>query len=118
MAWSTSKATSASAAMIPTDMQMTVVSAGTVYIEGSITKGLVGNDITAFTGQAAVERVLRSPSQSMLMLMAKEPVAVNTTQFFGAAAGQALDVKDGDTTSAVRVAAQGGGSVSLRLSLS
>lgn len=91
--------------VIPTDIQMTVVSGATIYIEGSITKGVVGNDFTGSPGQLLNGR----PSHSMLMLMAKEYAAVNTTQFVGSAAGQNIDVKDGDTLSAVRVPASSGG---------
>ncbi len=89
--------------VIPTDIQLTVVSGASVYIEGSITKGLVGTDWAGSPGA-----LLTRPSRSMLMLMAKEYVAVNTTQFVGSANGQALDVKDGDTLSAVRLPAAGG----------
>lgn len=71
--------------VIPTDLQMTVVSNATVYIEGSITKGVVGNQYTATYGSGAtpVGARLTRLSRSMLMLMAKDYVAVNPTQFFG-----------------------------------
>lgn len=55
------------------DGQLTVVSNATVYVEGSITKGVFESDGSFMT----------RPSQSMLMLMAKDYVALNTTQFFG-----------------------------------
>ncbi len=97
--------------IIPTDLQLTVVSGATIYIEGSITKGLRGNDYTGGVGA-----LLTRPSRSMLMLMAKEYVAVNTTQFVGSAAGQQLDVKDSDTLSAIRMVASSSG-LSLRTEL-
>ncbi len=78
--------------VIPTDRQLTVVSMGTIYIEGSITKGVV-------LGGSLITR----PSASMLMLMAKDYVAVNTTMFFGPTNGQSLD-PNGD---AVRMAVGG-----------
>ncbi|MCX7800863.1 MAG: hypothetical protein N2109_11035 [Fimbriimonadales bacterium] len=66
--------------VIPTDRQLTVVSMGTIYIEGSITKG-----VATPTGR------LNRPSRSALMLMAKDYVALNTTQFFGPSIGQELE---------------------------
>lgn len=69
--------------IIPTNQQMTVVSAGTVYIEGSITKGVVTEQGT----------VLTTPSRSMLSLLARDHVALNTTMFFGPAAGQSVQPK-------------------------
>jgi len=65
---------------IPTDDQLTVVSGGNIYIEGSITKGVVGNDIATDANRGAL---LTRPSRSALMLMAKDYVVLNTTQFFG-----------------------------------
>ncbi len=65
--------------VIPTDHQLSVVSRGSIYIEGSITKGVVQENGT----------VLNRPSTSMLMLMAKDYVAVNTTMFFGPSIGEA-----------------------------
>lgn len=61
--------------VIPTDVQLTLVSNATIYIEGSITKGVVT------PGGSRLTR----PSRSTLMLMAKDYVAVNPTQFFGPA---------------------------------
>ncbi|MBX3117814.1 MAG: hypothetical protein KF784_02030 [Fimbriimonadaceae bacterium] len=58
--------------IIPTNRQLSIVSNGTIYIEGSITKGV---DI----GGARINQ----PSSSMLALMAKDYVAVNTTMFYG-----------------------------------
>lgn len=59
--------------VIPTDAQLTVVSMGNIYIEGSITKGVV--DVNG--------NRLNRPSRSSIMLMAKDYVVLNTTQFFG-----------------------------------
>lgn len=64
--------------VIPTDQQITVASRGSIYIEGSITKGVVLEDGT----------VLNRPSRSMLMLMAKDYMVVNTTMFFGPSVGE------------------------------
>jgi len=94
--------------VIPTDIQITVVSGATIYIEGSITKGVLGND---YTGN--VNQVLTRPSLSMAMFMAKEYVALNTSQFVGVGAGQTLDVKDGDALSSLRMSAASG-SISLK----
>jgi hypothetical protein len=68
--------------IVPTDVQMTVVSMGSIYIEGSITKGTVLGDT-----------VLNRPSRSMLMLMARDYTTINTTMFFGPLAGQTVAVK-------------------------
>lgn len=77
---------------IPTDMQLTVVSNATIYIEGSITKGVVNNGTR---NNVAIGRRITSPSRSMIALMAKDYVTVNTTQFFGTAPEQTLEeVKD------------------------
>jgi hypothetical protein len=68
---------------IPTDVQMTVVSNKTVYIEGSILKGVQANDVTSqYPGVVANNRLTR-PSKSALMLMAKDYVTLNPTMFFG-----------------------------------
>lgn len=86
--------------IVPTDVQMTVVSNATIYIEGSITKGVVGNAVTANYGSndpyaaTPVGNRLSRPSASMLMLMAKDYVALNTTQFFGPARGQTVTPKE------------------------
>lgn len=89
--------------IIPTDQQLTVLSMGIIYIEGSITKGI--------TIDSAGTRLNR-PSKSTLMLMAKDYVTVNTTQFFGMDNGQGLnevqesaDPREGN---ALRMAAAGG----------
>lgn len=72
--------------VIPTHMQLTVASMGTIYVEGSITKGIVDERGT----------VIAEPSRSMLMLMAKDFIALNTTQFFGPAAGEVPRPKNAD----------------------
>lgn len=74
--------------VIPTDHQLTLVSMGSIYIEGSITKGVVREDGT----------VLNAPSRSMLMLMARNYTVVNTTMFFGPAPGENVSVKNVDST--------------------
>lgn len=55
--------------VVPEGRQLTLVSMGTIYIEGSITK----------------------MEDSAVALLAKDYVAVNTTQFFGPALGQTLE---------------------------
>lgn len=65
--------------VIPTDQQLTVVSMGTIYVEGSITKGIFDPWTNA---------LLTRPSSSMLALMAKDYVTVNTTMFFGPKVGE------------------------------
>lgn len=87
--------------IIPTDVQLTLMSMATIYVEGSITKGAVDPS----TGNR-----LNRPSRSSLMLMAKDYVALNTTQFFGASTGQALEEVDEDpgAPNPVRVASGGG----------
>ncbi len=76
--------------VIPTDVQLTVVSRGTVYVEGSITKG------TSLIGGAASPIILARPSRSTLMLMAQDYVTLNTTQFFAPAPGEAPEAKNAD----------------------
>ncbi|MFM9872083.1 MAG: hypothetical protein ACKVQS_01305 [Fimbriimonadaceae bacterium] len=65
--------------VIPTDQQLTMVSMGTIYVEGSITKGIFDPWSNA---------LLTRPSSSMLALLAKDYVTVNTTMFFGPKAGE------------------------------
>lgn len=69
--------------IIPTDKQISVVSMGTIYIEGSITKGCYADEGT----------LLNRPSRSMIALMAKDYVCVNTTQFFGPIPGEQPQTK-------------------------
>lgn len=72
--------------VIPTDQQLTIVSGATIYIEGSITRGVTD----------AVGARLNRPSRSAIALLAKDNVIVNTTQFFGLNGGQALNASDQD----------------------
>lgn len=74
--------------VIPTDIQLSLVSGGSIYIEGSITKGIVD------AGGARLNR----PSRSMLMLMAKDYVVLNTTQFMGPAPWETLESVDDEQT--------------------
>jgi hypothetical protein len=101
---------------LPTDVQLTVVSNATIYVEGSITKGIVkSTSHDGYDGGNASNtndwRINR-PSRSMLMLMASDYVAVNTTQFFGTAMGAALqEVEELPTAIAwnpIRMNASGG----------
>ena len=75
---------------IPTDVQLTLVSNGSIYIEGSITKGVVQSLSSYFQGGATGDRINMS-SRSMLMLAAKDFVALNTSQFFGPAPSQLIE---------------------------
>lgn len=86
--------------VIPTDIQITLVSGATIYVEGSLTKGVNGNNWTATYSSArdniaptAEGQRLTRPSKSMLMLIARDYVAVNTTQFFGASPTQVVTPK-------------------------
>lgn len=86
--------------IIPTDVQISLVSNATIYIEGSITKGVLGNQFTATypSGATAIGSRLQRSSRSMLMLMAKDYVTLNTTQFFGANRLQAVVPKEDTPT--------------------
>ncbi len=66
--------------VIPTDVQLTVVSDASIYIDGSIVKGEVGSDVATDVPRG---HLLTRPSRSSCMLMARQYVALNTTQFFG-----------------------------------
>ena len=69
---------------IPTDVQLTLVSGATIYIDGPIVKGTTATAATAVSRNgAAVGTVIGGLSKSSLILMAKDNVAVNTTMFFG-----------------------------------
>jgi hypothetical protein len=70
--------------VIPTHHQLTVVSMGNIYIDGSITKGVVTE------GGA----MINEPSRSMISLLARDHVAVNTTQFFAPVPNDLFDTKD------------------------
>lgn len=72
--------------VIATDKQITLASNGTIYVEGSITKGIV-DESGDMIGRA---------SRSMLMLMARDYVAVNTTQFFAPIPGEDPKSKNAD----------------------
>ena len=81
--------------IIPTDVQMTVVSNKTIYIEGSILKGVEANDVTsAYSGIITNNRLTR-PSKSTIMLMAKDYVTLNPTMFFGPASERNAQVTQG-----------------------
>ncbi len=73
--------------VIPTFEQITLTSLGSIYIEGSITKGV----ISPIDGS-----VLTTPSPATIMLAAKDYVAVNTTMFFGPAPGESVSPKRTD----------------------
>ncbi len=73
--------------VIPTDQQVSVVSLGTIYIDGSVVKGV----FDPWSGTT-----LTRPSKSLLALMAKDHVALNTTMFFAPALGQSPRPKSGD----------------------
>ena len=69
---------------IPTEVQMTLVSASTIYIDGPITKGVVNTDVTGGQPGAPIPGL----PTATLMLMARDNVVVNPTMFFGPTAGQ------------------------------
>ncbi len=74
---------------IPTDMQLTVVSNATIYIEGSITKGVINNGTR---NNVNLQAMIKTPSKSMLALLAKDYITLNTTQFFGTSPGSNVDI--------------------------
>ena len=91
--------------VIPTDIQITLVSNASVYVEGSLTKGITGNDWTArnladpeFTARGAR---MQRPSRSMLALLARDYVVVNTTMFVGPSPLQPLE--NGRDASTIRL---------------
>lgn len=73
--------------VIPTNQQITVVSNGSIYINGSITKGVVTENGAS----------LNQPSRSTCALLARDYVALNTTQFFGPAPGEDPQPKNADS---------------------
>jgi hypothetical protein len=75
---------------IPTDVQLTLISGATIYVEGSITKGIVRTQ-AAFDQTGAQGQRINTSSRSMLMLAAKDFVAINTSQFFGPAPTQVIE---------------------------
>ena len=70
---------------IPTDQQLTVISMGTIYVEGSVTKGVIDE----LSGQA-----INHPSRSTIMLAARDYVCLNPTMFFGPSVGENVDEKN------------------------
>lgn len=106
---------------IPTNLQMTLVSGATIYIDGSITKGITRTEVSdgLSVGSNRDKAIGVLPTAS-LMLMAKDNVAVNTSMFFGPEAGQTLeavnDVSGATGISPLRIRAAGG-TESGRLSL-
>lgn len=102
---------------IPTDVQLTLVSGATIYIDGPIVKGTTANEVSAsaighFQGVTTKGAPINGAPTSALMLMARDNVAVNTTMFFGPTAGQDLQSVNDTTGSAgispVRLRAAGG----------
>jgi len=92
---------------IPTDVQLTVVSGGTIYIDGSVTKGTVSNFVTSTYINSNPEaptpegQDIDRASRSALALMAKDYVAVNTTMFFGPSTNSQL--QSGPDANSVRL---------------
>lgn len=84
--------------VIPTDVQMTVVSYASIYIEGNITKGVVGNLVSDPSGSNLGRRLNRA-SRSMLMLAASDYVVVNPTMFVGPASTAGLETAPADNGS-------------------
>lgn len=82
--------------VIPTDMQLSVVSLGTIYIEGSIVKGNINTCNPNFRSGTAIGAEITGPSASMLMLMSRDYICLNTTQFFGPEPGTSPAVKAND----------------------
>lgn len=78
---------------IPTAVQLTLVSGATIYIDGSITKGVSNNDVTGGTRGQTISGL----PTATLMLMAKDNVAVNTPNFFGPIATQAIQAANDNT---------------------
>lgn len=77
---------------VPTDMQLTVVSGASIYVEGSITKGVINSGTRQ---NVPIGRRITTPSKSMIALLAKDYITLNTTQFFGPSPLQNLEeVKD------------------------
>lgn len=83
----------------PTDVQLHVISAGSIYIEGSLTKG-------HYNGTAFVAN-----TKSALALTAKQCVVLNTTMFNGPAGDAVVDpvrdVPNGVGQKPIRMAADG-----------
>lgn len=100
--------------VIPTDEQITVVSNATAYIEGSVTRGIVSKGDAVLPGDTSLPAgtTLNRPSRSMMMIAAKDYVALNTTQFFGPAPAAPLEesneVAGGVDWNPIRMKMQGG----------
>ncbi|MBS1708875.1 MAG: hypothetical protein JSS65_09165 [Armatimonadetes bacterium] len=77
--------------VIPTDVQITLVTMGSAYVEGSLVKGVVARDPA--TGAPST---LGRPTRSALAVLAKDFVTLNTTQFFAPAPGESPQAKSGD----------------------
>lgn len=73
--------------VIPTFEQLTLVSLGSIYVEGSITKGVISPKDGS---------TLATPSPATIMLAAKDYVCVNTTMFFGPEPGESVSPKRTD----------------------
>ena len=76
--------------IIPTDVQLTLVSNATIYIDNSITKGVTANGLQPSEGYSLGQLITR-PSKSTLMLMARDNVAINTTQFLGVSPNEQIE---------------------------
>ncbi len=72
--------------VIPTFEQLTFISMGSIYVEGSIVKGTVDQNGT----------ILGTPSPATIMLAARDYVTLNTTMFFGPAPGESVSPKRTD----------------------
>lgn len=81
--------------VIPTDVQLTVVTNRTAYIEGNIVKGVEANDVTSAYPAVLNNNRLTRPSRSSLMIMAKEYVTLNPTMFFGPSSEVDAQVENG-----------------------
>ena len=99
--------------IIPTDVQITLVSNATIYIDGNITKGVTANGLQPES--YPLGQLITRPSKSMMMLMAKDYVTINTTQFVAPAPTQATEaVNDTPNTNGfnpIRVRAPAGSMV-------
>jgi len=76
--------------IIPTDVQLTLVSNANIYIDGNITKGVTANGLQPTEG-FTIGQIINRPSKSMLILMAKDYVTLNTTQFLAPSPNQTID---------------------------
>jgi hypothetical protein len=79
--------------IIPTDVQLMLVSNATVYVEGSILKGDLETEWSASQDGAGTNgTVINHAPKATLMLAAKDYVVINTPNFFGPTPGQVLQV--------------------------